>query len=435
MVTKRVIGSIKSLRAFNQEVIPERLFELGLIFSSLLQSLTPGKRPSGFVIGPTNSANQASAWAKALNAGARSGNSISTRISGDGAHEWFEVDYHIKTSDRVGFEFRERLINELFLPRKAVLLESLRPYFAFRKRAEGFAAKFAIDDLLLLRRMGKAVGVVFHGSDIRDPLAHAMRNPNSPFSLDSAAPQAHADHLAEMVKRSQGNRDLLPKLRAAKIPTFVTTPDLFIEVPDAKWLPAVLDMGRFEAVATSSKLFTSEKLRVLYIPSSSWIKSANLITPILEKLRAEGVIEWANWVENGAVRHDEITELLANSDIVVDQFMGVFGVFALEAIASGRIVLTYLDEAHSPHPTPPHINVTPETLEREIRRVAIERESTFIRAQKMVLEDGEPRLNFIDVPLDEGLEAGTNFLCFYHDGRYSAGVMRENLGLIGRKHA
>jgi len=433
MIAKRIGLWLKSRTRDAREVLPERCYEYQLILSAWIRTVILRKRAAGVIIGSSNSANQATAWSRALNRDLldvqEAARSISIRTSREDSHSWFSVDHEITTAQRNDLAFRKNLMKSLFLPKRAVLIESMRPYFAFRKRRLGFATKFAIDDLLLLRRMGKKVGLIFHGSDIRDPLAHAARNPYSPFKSEDPAIQVAIDDLN---KRSQINRDLLPRVKALGIPTFVTTPDLFYEVPEAAWLPAVIDVDAFDAVRLTSPLFTSEKLRVLYIPSRSWIKSAHLITPVLEKLHAEGVIDWTNWVENGAVSHDQIPELLAQSDIVIDQFIGLFGVFALEAVASGRIVLTYLDDAHSHHPTPPHINVTPHTLESEIRRVAHDRELTKIRAQLIGSGGGvgsEPILTFTEVSLEEGLQAGRNFVSFYHDGLYSTDVIRHTLGL------
>jgi hypothetical protein len=53
-------------------------------------------------------------------------------------------------------------------------------------------------------------------------------------------------------------------------------------------------------------------------------------------------------------------------------------------------------------------------------------------AQRIVGGGGigaEPKLSFEDVPLHEGLKAGRDFVTFYHDGTYSADVIRRRLGI------
>ena len=435
-----------------RETLPERIFELRIIAQARFK--TAKARPkkllgifksdqisdeeSQTLIGPANSANQASAWARAM------GHAQSLRISQDPSQEWFRTDLEVTTAERNDYQLRIKLLNEFFSPKRRVLIESLRPIFAFRKGRQGFAPRHSVDDLILLKRMGKKVAVVFHGSDIRDPLHHAQSNPYSPFidpailllsksshstismtelSIKELRPEAQ-----ELAKSSKVNRDLLPALRKNKIPRLITTPDLFHEIPDATWLPVVIDVDRFAPIAKSSAIFSVEKLRVLYIPSKSWIKSSDRILPTLEKLAAEGVIEYKNWIESGPVLHDQMPEIISQSDVVVDQFIGLFGVFALEAVAAGRVVMTFVDEAHEKYPTAPHINVTPFTLEEEIRRVVRDRHSTKLRAQEVRVEKDLPILRFHEVGLQEGIQAGIDFVYHYHDGKFSAKVIRDVMG-------
>jgi hypothetical protein len=59
--------------------------------------------------------------------------------------------------------------------------------------------------------------------------------------------------------------------------------------------------------------------------------------------------------------------MYGDADIIADQFMmGAFGIFALEGMALGKPVLTYLDEQHLQRPVYDHplVNTTPENLPR-----------------------------------------------------------------------
>ena len=329
-------------------------------------------------------------------------------------------------------------MTEHFQLKRAVLIESLRPIFAFRKGRQGFAPRHSVDDLKLLKRMGIKVGLVFHGSDIRDPYAHALRNPHSPFWSTSGHPisanpaepsQILRPEALSLAESSATNRQLLATVRRAKIPIFVTTPDLFHEVPDAHWLPVVIDINRFAPISQRSPIFSTEKLRVLYMPSRSWIKSSHLITPILEKLRDEGVIEYKNWSETGAVKHSQMPELVEASDLVIDQFLGIIGVFPLEAAAAGRLVATLVEPSVSQSPIPPHIPITPNTLEDVIRGVAKAREGVTLHGQQLTIKEGKPHLEFKSLSLTDGIQVGIDFVHYYHDGRYSAAVMERELNL------
>ena len=421
-----LLGKLSKFRRNIFELLSERGMELRLILSARLVNLISSTQSNGYLIGPTNSANQATLWARALAGGEENhGLASSLRISADPSKEWFNADHVWNISYRKQLDSRMQLLKDVFSPKRFILIESLSPLFAFRKQSKGFLPKFALDDIALLRRMGKRVGVVFHGSDIRDPQAHATRIPFSPFKREESA---DVDSIETLIVKSGQTRSLLPLLRREKIPLFITTPDLFIEVPDAIWLPVVIDLPLFSEIAERSPIFSTPKVRVLYLPSNSWIKSSALIVPVLKKLAMEGVIEFKDWVENGSVTHDRVPELLEESDIVIDQFIGATGVFAVEAAAAGRILFTYIDEFHAGNPVVPHVQVTPGTLETELRRIARDREKAVMRAQVVESHSGVPVLVMQDVPVSVGIAAAKDFVKFYHDGSFSVKVLHETLG-------
>lgn len=359
--------------------------EQRLHFISILFKLRNPRRFFGknrkFLIGPTNSANQASAWSKALSLTGRSAKSL--RISTDPVAEWFSTDFSFGSDEwrksQIRRKFEEFVAKEVDI----ILFESCRPIF--RPRDTKDENNLTLQDFDFSKRIGKKCGIIFHGSDIRDVDAHSARIEFSPFLTERP-------ELEAVRSRSAENRALLPEIRSRKIPIFVSTKDLLLEVPDAKWLPIAIDFPRFASVSKSAPLYTSSKLRVLYLPSRSWLKSAEIIEPILQKLATEGVIEYIN---PGTVKHNEVPDLLAKADLVIDQFLGVVGVFPIEALASGRLVMSHIPNNSSDAPI---INITPSTLESEIRKVV------------------EHRPN----PTD-----GVEYAETWHDGRASVKVITE----------
>lgn len=346
-------------------------------------------RPS-FLIGPTNSANQGTLWARALTAAKFPAQSL--RISNDPSSEWFSSDFALTRSEWLEFDRRQVLAKMIAESKDIVLIESLRPILRLLSAKDG--RNQVIEDLELLKLMGKRVGVVFHGSDIRNTESHAARNPYSPFHVES-------EELEKMRLRTEENAALLPLLRESKIPIFVTTKDLLVDVPDAHWLPVTIDFDRFHQIAKSAPIFPDleAKLRVLFLPSRPWLKSANLIEPLLIKLRNEGVISYQSYISSGeSLHHSEIPTVMAGVDLVIDQYLGVIGVFPLEALAAGRLVMSYLPAEAGDVPI---INVTPETLESELLRVALTR----------------PRP-----------EAGVEYVKRWHDGRESVLALSEVFG-------
>jgi hypothetical protein len=320
---------------------------------------SPFRAKPSFLIGPTNSANQATLWARALtNVGLPS---QSLRISGELAKEWFTTDFALTREQWTQFAERQKIADVVASTKDVVLFESLRPIFRLQNEKDG--RNLILEDFELMRLMGKKFGVVFHGSDIRDTKAHAARNSFSPFHKESP-------ELEKLRARTSENVALLPEIRERKIPIFVTTKDLLIDVPDAHWLPVTIDFERFHRVALESPIYPdpSAPLRVLFLPSRSWLKSADLIEPVLLRLRDEGVIRYHSYLANGeTLSHEAVPDAIAQADLVIDQFLGVIGVFPLEALAAGRLVMSYVPEEAGEVPI---INITPDSLESEIRRIA-----------------------------------------------------------------
>ena len=351
---------------------------------------SPFRAKPSFLIGPTNSANQATLWSKQLTSLGL--HSQSLRISSESANEWFSTDIALTRNEWIAFEKRQALADLVAKTKDVVLFESLRPIFRLLHAKDG--RNQILEDFELLDLMGKKYGIVFHGSDIRDTDAHTKRHSFSPFHKES-------EELAKLKERTESNRALLPLLREKKIPIFVTTQDLLLDVPDAHWLPVTIDFDRFHRVATESPIFRNpdEKLRVLFLPSRSWLKSADLIEPVLIKLRDEGVISYHSYLAEGkSLAHSDVPAAMAAADLVIDQFLGVIGVFPIEALAAGRLVMSYLPAEAGEAPI---INVTPETLESEIRRVAATRPHP---------------------------QAGVEYAKQWHDGRESVLALAEVFG-------
>jgi hypothetical protein len=169
--------------------------------------------------------------------------------------------------------------------------------------------------------------------------------------------------------RADQTRLVARNLNRHRIKHFVTTPDLLHELPDATWLPAVIDIAKFET--TTEVKNSSGPLKVLFLPSNGWLKSEGLVTPVLDKLVKEGVIKL---IATGPVSNAQMPALVESADVVIDRFDGVVGVASIEAMAAKRLVIANVAPwiYNKAEVTPPVIHATPNTLAEKLREIASE---------------------------------------------------------------
>ncbi|KJQ53661.1 glycosyltransferase family 1 protein [Microbacterium sp. SA39] len=270
-------------------------------------------------IGPTNYSGQAFAWARAVEAedlrvGARS---VAIELPGgfrfpadttvpiaavNASLPWAEAEW----------EAARRFTH--------LLIEAERPLFGRRFDRD------VRTEIAALEAANLSVAYLCHGTDIRDPAAHARRTPWSPYPDDPRTSTLQAD--------AERN---LALLRAIPLPTFVSTPDLLDDVPWATWCPVVVDTARF---ASAAGPFESGTPLVIHASSSAVQKGSHLIDGALAPLRNDGDLEYRVVVGAAAAN---MPAIYADADIVLDQFrLGSYGVAACEAMAAGRVVVGHV---------------------------------------------------------------------------------------------
>ncbi|WP_245642988.1 glycosyltransferase [Piscicoccus intestinalis] len=348
-------------------------------------------------IGPANFAGQGWAWAKALERGVEG---LRTRVikvdRGDvvtfGADDI--VDLETFRRDRSWGELLER---DAMAEWTHALLEAGRPLFGVRngKDFEG--------DLRRLVARGVRVGLIMHGSEIRDPRRHATTTPWSPFT----------DPGDELTASLQSQRDvLIVKVQAYAdqgVPVFVSTPDLLPDVTGSVWLPVVVDTRRW---VPGPAVMNGRLPVVVHAPSRAAMKGSAQVDEIVQRLHEGGVVEYRRL---RGVPPEQMPEIIADADILLDQFaLGSYGVLACEGMAAGRLVLGHVtrevrrsarDAAGVELPV---VEATPDTIEDVLMELARERDAARVRAA-----------------------AGREFVEALHDGRRSAGVLVQALHLPG----
>lgn len=134
-------------------------------------------------------------------------------------------------------------------------------------------------------------------------------------------------------------------------------------VPAAHVVPPPIDLTRYVAAPPPE----NEVLRIAHAPSNRAKKGTDAVIAACKELPVElDLIE--------GVKHDEARRRYTQADVIVDQLVvGWYGLFAIESMASGRPVVTYLhDDAvtlteRAYGVQVPIVNATKDTLVEKLR--------------------------------------------------------------------
>ncbi|WP_400994014.1 glycosyltransferase [Agromyces sp. GXQ0307] len=237
-----------------------------------------------------------------------------------------------------------------------VLFEAERPMFGIA--FQGFVEREAE---WLLRR-GLRVGLASLGTDLRLPSRHAQIDRWSPFR----APDQ--DWIRALEAKARRNRAVFERLG---VPSFVATPELLLDWPAAAWLPIVIDPTDWR---NSRPALAGERPVVLHAPTNPAVKGTALIEPTVERLDADGIIDYQRVIK---VPADQMPARYASADVVLDQFaLGIYATTSIEAMAAGRLVVAHLHDQVRDHIRevtglePPVVEATPDTIGEVLRDVA-----------------------------------------------------------------
>jgi len=349
------------------------------------------------VIGPANFAGQGYQWARAVERSYPEVTAVSMLGLGAGAFQP-KVDVKVPEGLHQRSASWHAVFEEYLAQQTHVIWEAGRPLLGRRYRGD------IGHEITHLADRGVRGALLFHGSDIRPPARHAAQSQWSPFRDSNASVS---------VLEAMASRNLALVARAG-VPVFVSTPDLLQWVPTATWCPVVVDSAQWRAAAEAAVAtrVASGPPVVAHAPSRKWLKGTDLIEPMLRRLSDEGLIEYRQIVD---IPHASMPAFYADADIVLDQFvLGIYGVAACEAMASGRLVMSHVDgytrtqvRERTGMDLPIH-EATIESLEADLRRAVAEPEA--FEALRI---------------------AGPKFVDAVHDGRRSGAAMAPFLGLDG----
>lgn len=332
-------------------------------------------------IGPANTAGQAGQWAKAIQRNNPDISAVSMRI--EAGLQDFPADWTVKRERyKSSAAWRAETADYLLRNVSHVLFESGRPILG-----QSSDAWFGNDQPVLDSADIKH-GVIFHGPEVRDPRRHSEIYPHSPFTNREDKATAQLQVAVDLMQAH---------LKDYTGPRFVATPDLLEFVEDSVWLPAVVEL---DDDAPTQPVLERDKPVVLHALSRSALKGTDGIDAVLTELQSKGLIEYQR-VEG--VSHAELTKLVRDADIVVDQLLlGAYSAFAVEAMAAGRITVGHVAK-HVRELLPlelPIVEATPDTLGDII--------------EQLVSQRG---------PARAAAAAGPQYVRELHDGRKSAEVL------------
>lgn len=280
-------------------------------------------RPTRLLVGPVNYAGQGYQWSRAVE---RTG-LVSARnyVHAENNVLRYDSDYVVpwRTAEH-SRSWQKSMADTIARDYTHVLLEACFPVLGGRY---GGDVRRQVADL---QDAGVKIAVVGHGTDVRLPSTHLR---HEPWSMFQEGVWVGADLVEKVVSE---NLRLVAEL---DVPTFVSTPGLLLDLPQAHLLGVIVDPARW---ANDERLLEHERVRVVHAPTNPEVKGTPALEPVVRRLEAEGLIEYT---EIRGIPNEQMPAVFAAADVVLDQFrIGDYGVGASETMAAGRVVVAHVSE-------------------------------------------------------------------------------------------
>ncbi len=210
------------------------------------------------------------------------------------------------------------------------------------------------DELAALKAADKRLYVFAYGADVRTREA-TLELGRWNFCVDCDDPGRYC------VCDDRRGKEMMETL-STYATALVSLGDMLTYVPDARHIaywPIDTDKLSYEGVGTQSGA-----LRIAHAPNHSHFKGTSYLEASIARLRERGYA--IELMRISGVPNTEVLRLFADADLVADQFIGgAYGYTALEALARGKPVMTYVRSADLAIASDecPFLNVTPDTLD------------------------------------------------------------------------
>ena len=244
-------------------------------------------------------------------------------------------------------------------------------------------------ELPLYHLFHKKIYFEFHGSDLRD-MEKFCRISDMPFDQSEAtSPRLHKRN-KKICKYADGiivhDDELIPYLPTECAPVYV--------------VPLRMNLSRFEPCYPDSD---NKIIRIVHAPSKRSIKGTQYVLDAYKTLEKE--FDNIELILVEGKTQQEALEIYKNADIIVDQlFVGTYGVFAIESMALGKPVITYISDEMK------------EKLPEELPIISAD-SKTIEKALAKLIRDGNLRRQ-------KGIE-GRQYVEDYHDNVKIACLLRD----------
>ena len=165
---------------------------------------------------------------------------------------------------------------------------------------------------------------------------------------------------------------------------YVSTPDLLEFVPDAEWLPNPANLDNLRYLEPDIE----GPLKILHAPTNRQVKNTEAVLSAISNLEEEGLDIQFTLVEDS--QHSELLEQISSHDLIIDWLnpeFGIYGVFSIESMASGRAVICSLTDSLYDKYNLPIVSIQPDNLASKI----IE----FYNNRKLLVEVGKAGHDFV----------------------------------------
>lgn len=200
-------------------------------------------------------------------------------------------------------------------------------------------------ELRIYKILGKNVIMHFVGSDIRsENYLNFKREFLIKYLQNKIVLPEFSDRIQQkLIKNSFKNSNK----------NLVSTPDLLTAIPNAVYLPVMLDFDEFYKTIGVISFDEPDKIRILHSPSGFGLKGSEYINSVLDEIQRmylyniEIILPGKNEENRNiySMTRYELLKTFKSVDIVIDQLLiGWYGLKSVEALATGCEVVCFIED-------------------------------------------------------------------------------------------